>query len=278
MSMIPMCSSSRSPRPFTAGIPPILGREVSVAQYCGAGDTWAPGGHLFHGSSCMQRPLSFAHAQIWKLHAALEWSPCRTTPACTCTDTRPRMRAHIYTHIHLNARRTHTACTPGTAARCQARAGCSSTSRTRAHTCSSPGQPARPYKAAAAPKPPQLQGSRPGRSKQTHSTPAHQAHRSPPSPARTLRTPRQTEVDAARAFALAPAPGSSRGPGGFPFCPQEWQGQLWACPQLALHPDTSPNLGALAPPAGNVGMPPLPPEPQLPVASWEGQRKVTSCC
>lgn len=27
MSMIPMCSSRRSPRPFTAGIPPILERE-----------------------------------------------------------------------------------------------------------------------------------------------------------------------------------------------------------------------------------------------------------
>lgn len=34
--MMPMCSSSRSPRPFTAGIPPILGREgkgtVSIPQ------------------------------------------------------------------------------------------------------------------------------------------------------------------------------------------------------------------------------------------------------
>lgn len=29
--MIPMCSSRRSPRPFTAGIPPILGREAQSA-------------------------------------------------------------------------------------------------------------------------------------------------------------------------------------------------------------------------------------------------------
>lgn len=61
MSMIPMCSSSRSPRPFTAGIPPILRGEARSAQHGPTrpagppsrgqlGSHWAQAGQTQHAS------------------------------------------------------------------------------------------------------------------------------------------------------------------------------------------------------------------------------------
>lgn len=156
--MMPTCSSRRSPRPFTAGIPPILGTEPGVSsasagtgggQWAGARGEEVEGGAGRTEGSWLENPRALQGPRDWTLRggpstwgpvlaggrAALpassqvqSWGPEAAVVRArahtrTCTHGKARTRR---THSHAHVRSAHTC----VHARTQGHSQC-----TPAHTC-----------------------------------------------------------------------------------------------------------------------------------------------
>lgn len=129
--MMPTCSSRRSPRPFTAGIPPILGTEPGVSsasagtgggQWAGARGEEVEGGAGRTEGSWLENPRALQGPRDWTLRGGPStWGPVlaggrAALPASSQVPSwgpRPPRCVHVRTHArartgrHAPEERTH---------------------------------------------------------------------------------------------------------------------------------------------------------------------------